>query len=69
MIEIIADSELLEYAAQYKCNRAIALADCFTLAAAKLHKCPALFIKKEKEISDEIEKQPFDVDLKFYLEN
>lgn len=69
MINIVADSELIEYAAEYKCNRAIALADCFTLANAKLNNCPALFVRKEREISEEIQKKTFDVDLKFYMDD
>jgi len=67
MVIIINNEELIEEAAKYKCNRAIALADCFTLATAKLKDAKAMFAKREEELIKEINKQKFDVEIEFLL--
>jgi len=67
-IEVFEISPLIETAALYKCNRAIALSDCFTLSLAKYLSLPVLFARKEKELLREIEKEPFDVEILFLEE-
>lgn len=59
------DSELIDYAAEYKCRRKLSLADCFTLALAKKINVPALFAKREEELVKEASSQPFDVEILF----
>ena len=54
-------------AGKYKCERAISLSDCFTMAVSKNIGYPALF-KEEEEICQEINKKAFDVEL-FFLED
>lgn len=58
-------SNLLEEAASLKCERKIALPDCFTLALASKMGIRALFATKEVEIIKEMEKNAFEVDLVF----
>lgn len=64
-VSVVGTSELWEIAAEYKCERAISLADCFTLALAKKLKMPALFAKRERELIEEMERKPFDVKVIF----
>jgi predicted nucleic acid-binding protein len=58
-------SELIETAADYKCDRAISLPDCFTLSLGKERSLPVLFAWKEKELTTEMERKPFDLDILF----
>ncbi|MGB9727725.1 MAG: PIN domain-containing protein, partial [Nitrososphaeria archaeon] len=59
------DTKLVDYAAAYKCERRISIADCFTLALAKKIGAPAIFAKKEEELIEEMAKKPFDVKIIF----
>lgn len=58
-------SELIETAADYKCDRAISLPDCFTLSLGKEGPLPVLFAWREKELTAEMERKPFDLDILF----
>lgn len=63
---LIADTEQVSrIAAQIKCERALALGDCYTLATAKATSSKALFAFREKELQREMKKQPYDVQLIF----
>ena len=63
---ILTDVEsLCATAAEIKCERALALGDCYTLANAKVTASTALFAFREKELEREIKRQPFDVDVEF----
>ncbi|MGQ9723699.1 MAG: PIN domain-containing protein [Candidatus Jordarchaeum sp.] len=63
---IVEDLEhVFGISAQYKCERKISLADCFTLGLAKYISAPALFAVKEKELTNESKKKPFDVKIIF----
>ena len=64
-IEIVPISDLIENASKLKCDRHIALADCFTIALAEEFNGKAVFAKLEKELIKAVEKSPFDVDLIF----
>jgi predicted nucleic acid-binding protein len=59
---------LINETAKTKCQRAIALPDCFILALAHKIGGSALFDSKEKELADEMRKKPFDVNLVFLEE-
>lgn len=63
-VEVIEGKESQIIAGEYKCKRALALSDCFTIATAKIMNIPALF-KKEQELLDEIKKENFDVEVLF----
>jgi predicted nucleic acid-binding protein len=65
MVNIIESSELVEDAARFKCNRSLALADCYTLAIAKKNSCKAVFARRELEFDKEINKTEFDVEIEF----
>ncbi len=65
--EVIEGREIQMIAGNYKCERAISLSDCFTLASSKNMGFPALF-KEEEEIRQEINKKAFDVEI-FFLED
>jgi len=62
----LADSDLVDISAgAYKCERAISLADCYVIAAAKLQKASALFARHETDLDREIKRKPFDVPILF----
>jgi len=63
MVEDI--SELIETAADYKCERAISLPDCFTLSLGKEGSLPVLFAGRERKLTAEMERKPFDLDILF----
>lgn len=64
-IRIEDTSPLIEEASKTKCKRAISLPDCFTLALAqKIGGC-ALFAQKEKDLANEMQRKPFEVDILF----
>ena len=66
-VEVIEGRKIQFIAGNYKCERAISLSDCFTMAVSKSLGFPALF-KEEEEIRQEINKKAFDVEL-FFLED
>jgi hypothetical protein len=68
-IEVVNTEALMMEAAHYKCERAIALPDCFTLSLGKERKIPALFSRRERELEEEIERKPFKVDICFLEEH
>jgi len=59
-VGIVEGRETQLQAGRYKCERALALSDCFTLAAAKRVGAPALF-RREAEVAAELAKKPLDV--------
>jgi predicted nucleic acid-binding protein len=62
----ITDSErLYASAAEIKCERALSLADCYCLANAEVTKSKALFACREEDLTREIERKPFDVEIDF----
>lgn len=64
-VVVSEDEEVYKEAARYKCWRALALADCFTLALAKCVGAPALFSTREGELEAEMERKPLDVEVVF----
>jgi predicted nucleic acid-binding protein len=63
---LIADTERVSrIAAEVKCSRTIALANCYTLATAKLTRCKALFAYHETELEREMKKRPYNLELTF----
>ena len=65
--EVIEGRDIQMIAGKFKCERAISLSDCFTMAVSKNIGYPALF-KEEEEIRQEINKKAFDIEL-FFLED
>jgi predicted nucleic acid-binding protein len=68
VIEIIPVRELLKEASRQKCIRAIAIADCLTIALAKNLNGKAIFYRKETELKNAIKKKPFDIEIIFLLD-
>lgn len=58
-------SPIVTLASEYKCERAISLPDCFSIALGEYLSMPVLFARREKELVREIERKPFDVDILF----
>jgi predicted nucleic acid-binding protein len=58
-------SFLIEDAARLKCERALSLADCFCLALARRFACRALFARREGDLTREMRKKTFDVEILF----
>jgi predicted nucleic acid-binding protein len=56
---------VLNEAAEIKCERAIAIADCITIALAQKLQGKAVFYRAEKEIIKTIEKKPFKTEIIF----
>lgn len=62
----VAESSILTpLAGEYKCERSISLADCFSLALGKHLKIPVLFRNREQELLTESKKRSFDLKLLF----
>jgi predicted nucleic acid-binding protein len=57
--------KLINQASKTKCRRAISLPDCFTLALAHQIAGNALFARKEQDLTDEMRKEPFEVNILF----
>ena len=56
---------LINEASRTKCQRAISLPDCFTLALAQEINGNALFARKEQDLTDEMQKNQFAVNIVF----
>lgn len=61
-VSVVDSSEIRLVAGEIKCERAIALSDCYSLAIASVFNIPVIF-QQEKELKKEIDKKPFDIDL------
>ncbi len=68
IIQIKPINTLLNKAAQLKCQRAIAIADCLTIALAESIKGKAIFYHKEKELEKTMENELFDIEVIFFDE-
>ncbi len=64
-VSIVPAEEVIHRAALIKCQRAVALPDCFTIALAEHLNVRAMFAYPEKELLREIERKPFDVEILF----
>ena len=58
-------SPLIDLAAVYKCERAISLPDCFSIALGEYLSLPVLFARREAELQTEIKKKPFNIEIHF----
>lgn len=54
--------------AKIKCERAISLPDCFTLALARKIAGSAVFARKEQDLTSEMQRKPFEVNILFLEE-
>jgi len=68
IIRIEPINSLLKKAAQLKCQRAIAIADCLTIALAESIKGKAIFYHKEKELENTMENESFNIEIIFFDE-
>jgi predicted nucleic acid-binding protein len=59
---------LTNEAAKIKCKRAISLPDCFTLALARKIAGHAVFARKEQDLTSEMQRNPFEVNILFLEE-
>lgn len=57
--------KLTNEASKIKCRRAISLPDCFTLALANEIAGNALFVRKEQDLTSEIQRKTFEVNILF----
>lgn len=64
-IEIVEDERILHEAARTKCERSIALGDCYTIALAEKLKGAAVFARQEDDLEKEIRRKPFSIKLVF----
>jgi len=67
VVAIMETGALMSEAAKVKCERALSLPDCFTLALAKIFDCKAFFVKREEEMEKEIKRRSFDVEIEFLI--
>ncbi len=61
----MTEDSILHEVARMKCERAIALGDCHTLAAAAKLNGTALFARAEEDLVKEMKRKPFSVKLMF----
>ncbi len=66
VIQIKPINIILEDAVLLKCQRSISIADCLTIALAKILQGQAIFYQKEKELDKAMENKPFDVKIIFF---
>jgi predicted nucleic acid-binding protein len=64
-INLTDAAKLYAIAAEIKCERPLALGDCYTIANAKVTSSIALFAFQEEELNREIKRKPFDVEIRF----
>jgi predicted nucleic acid-binding protein len=64
-INLTDAAKLYANAAEIKCDRALALGDCYTIANAKVTSSIALFAFREEELNREMKRKPFDVEIRF----
>lgn len=68
-VDLIPANELVDDVALIKCERKIALADCFTIALATKMSAIAIFAKLEKELGEELAQKPLPCDTYFVLDD
>ena len=64
-LAISSVAEFIELAADTKCRRSLAFADCFALAMGESLQIPVLFATREYELLKEIRKEPFKAEIIF----
>lgn len=57
--------EFREEAAKLKCERALSIVDCMTIAAGVSLGVPVVFAQHERELDAELKRKPFKVELRF----
>ena len=65
VMEVVGDDSLDVRAGDIKCTRSISIADCYVIALAELVRGTAVFAKRERELKQELEREPFGVDIVF----
>lgn len=67
-VTLIDMERLHALATQIKCERALALPDCYVIATAQVTSSKALFALRENELVKEIERSRFPVEIVFLEE-
>jgi len=65
IVEIENTKEMAIEVGRLKCERAVSIGDCSCIATAKITGSRAVFAQREKDLVNEIEKRPFDVEIIF----
>lgn len=65
VVQPVETRRLWKDAARYKCERSIALGDCFTLALARVTGSRALFARREREMEVEARRRAWDVEIAY----
>jgi len=65
---IIDVKEASEQAALLKCQRALSLADYFTIVAGEIMNMKVMFARREKELESEVKRKPFEIAIIFASE-
>jgi len=68
VLEVCNSSELAVETGRIKCERAISIAGCSCIATGKLANTKVVFAIKEEELTREMERKPFDVEIVFLEE-
>ena len=61
-LSIRDDISLHTASAKLKCERAMSLPDCYTLAVAEVTSSTPVFLFREKDLVREMERKPFDIE-------
>jgi len=65
IIEVNNTLEMALNAGRLKCERAISIGDCSSIATAMICGSQVVFARREREIVDEMDKKPFDINVLF----
>lgn len=65
VVEITNTEEMALEAGRLKCERAFSIGDCSCIATAKITGSQAVFAQREKELVNEMERKPFEVEILF----
>jgi len=69
VVEIDNTEEMAFETGRLKCERAISIGDCSSIATARITGSRAVFAQSEKEIMKEMRKSPFPVEILFLSES
>lgn len=68
VVEVDNTEEMALEAGRLKCERAISIGDCSCIATAKITRSRAVFAQREKELANEMGREPFAVEVLFLAE-
>lgn len=68
VMEVNNTLEMALGAGRLKCERAISIGDCSSIATAMVSGSQVVFAQREKEIVDEMNKKPFNINILFLVD-